>query len=153
MRDDRGLLEALLADGRFLLSLTGFVLVLSGGFAIFQSLTGYFLPQDVHALGFDAQQLSATHSRVVGFMFHDRVAFGGTLLAVGSAYWFLAEFPLRAGENWVWWTFVVSGICGFASFLAYLGFGYLDNWHGIATSSCSVFAAGCGGTAVADQLA
>jgi hypothetical protein len=143
MRDDRGLVEALLADGRFLLSLTGFVLALSGGFAIFQSLTGYFLPQDVHALGFDAQQLAAANARVVGFMFHDRVAFGGTLLAVGSSYWFLAEFPLRGGEKWAWWTFLVSGICGFASFLTYLGFGYLDNWHGIATLLLiPVFAAG-----------
>ena len=54
-RDHRGLLEALPSDGRPLLSLVGFVLVLSGGFAIFQSLTVYFLPQDVHALGFDAR--------------------------------------------------------------------------------------------------
>lgn len=131
--DDRGILEALLSDGRFLLSLTGFVLALSGGFAVFQSVTGYFLPQDVHALGFDARNLAAVNPRVVNFMFHDRVAFGGTLLAVGFAYWFLAEFPLRAGEAWAWWIFCISGVCGFASFLCYLSYGYLDNWHGIAT--------------------
>ena len=144
MHDDRGILEALLADGRFLLSLTAFVLVLSGGFAVFQSLTGYFLPQDVHALGFDAQQLARmANPHVVMFMFHDRVAFGGTLLAVGLAYWYLAEFPLRAGQPWAWWTFLVSGVCGFASFLCYLGFGYLDNWHGIATLCLlPVYAAG-----------
>jgi hypothetical protein len=134
MRDERGIPEALLGDGRFLLSITGLVLVLSGGFAIFQSLTGYFLPQDVHALGFDARQLAAAaNMRVVRFMFHDRVAFGGALIAVGFAYWYLAEFPLRAGEPWVWWTFCVSGVCGFASFLAYLSYGYLDTWHGAAT--------------------
>jgi hypothetical protein len=144
MRDDRGIPEALLSDGRFLLSLTGFVLVLSGGFAILQSLSGYFLPQDVHALGFDAQHLAAAANlRVVYFMFHDRVAFGGTLLAIGFAYWFLAEFPLRAGERWAWWTFCVSGVCGFASFLSYLSYGYLDTWHGIATLFLlPVFAAG-----------
>jgi len=134
VRDDRSLLDALLADGRFLFSLTGFVLALCGGFAIFQSLTGYFLPQDVNALGFDARHLAElANPRVVKFMFHDRVAFGGTLLAVGLAYWFLAEFPLRGGEAWAWWAFAVSGICGFASFLCYLSYGYLDNWHGIAT--------------------
>jgi hypothetical protein len=134
MRDDRGLLGALLSDGRFLLSITGLILALSGGFAIFQSLTGYFLPQDVHALGFDARQLAAAANiRVVHFMFHDRVAFGGTLLAIGFAYWYLAEFPLRAGDAWAWWTYCVSGLCGFASFLAYLSYGYLDTWHGIAT--------------------
>jgi len=134
MRDQRGILEALLSDGRFLLSITGLMLVLSGGFAIFQSLTGYFLPQDVHALGFDAGQLAAAANiRVVHFMFHDRVAFGGALMAVGFAYWYLAEFPLRSGEPWAWWTICVSGICGFASFLAYLSYGYLDTWHGTAT--------------------
>jgi hypothetical protein len=134
VHDDRGLLEALLSDGRFLLSLSGFVLALCGGFAIFQSLTGYFLPQDIHALGFDAGHLAEiANPRVVRFMFHDRVAFGGTLLAVGLAYWFLAEFPLRAGDPWAWWTFAVSGLCGFSSFLCYLSYGYLDNWHGIAT--------------------
>ena len=134
MRDDRGLLEAFLADGRFPLSITGLILILSGWFAIFQSCTGYFLPQDVDALGFDAYRLAAAANiRVVHFMFHDRVAFGGTLLAIGSAYWFLAEFPLRSREPWAWWTFAFSGICGFASFLAYLRYGYLDTWHGTAT--------------------
>jgi hypothetical protein len=134
MRDERGLIEAFLTDGRLPLSMTGFILLLSGWFAIFQSLTGYFLPQDVHALGFDARQLAdAANIRVVHFMFHDRVAFGGTLWAVGCSYWFLAEFPLRAGESWAWWTFLLSGICGFASFLTYLSYRYLDTWHGIAT--------------------
>ena len=134
MSDERGLLDAFLADGRFPLSVTGLLLMLSGGFAIFQSMTGYFLPQDVHTLGFDARQLALrANIHVVHFMFHDRVAFGGTLLAVGSAYWYLAEFPLRTGAPWVWWAFCVSGTCGFASFLAYLNYGYLDTWHGIAT--------------------
>ena len=59
VHDERGLLEAFFSDGRSLLSITGLMLMLSGGFAIFQSLTGYFLPQDVHALGFDASQLAA----------------------------------------------------------------------------------------------
>lgn len=133
-QDERGVLETLLGDGRFLLSLTGFVLVISGGFAILQSTSGYFLPHDVHALGFDAEQLArAANPNVVRFMLHDRVAFGGTLLAIGFAYWYLVEFPLKLGEAWAWWTFCVSGSCGFASFLCYLSYGYLDNWHGVAT--------------------
>jgi hypothetical protein len=45
----------------------------------------------------------------------------------------LAEFPLRQGEAWAWWTLLLSGIVGFGSFLAYLGYGYLDTWHGVAT--------------------
>ena len=66
-------------------------------------------------------------------MFHDRVAFGGALIAIGSAYWWLVEFPLSAGDAWAWWTLALSGGCGFLSFLAYLGYGYLDTWHGAAT--------------------
>ena len=71
--------------------------------------------------------------RVVHFMFHDRVAFGGVLIAIGILYLWLAEFPLRRREAWAWWTLVAGGAIGFASFLAYLGYGYLDTWHGTAT--------------------
>jgi hypothetical protein len=48
-------------------------------------------------------------------------------------YLWLAEFPLRHREAWSWWLFAASGILGFGSFLAYLGYGYLDSWHGLAT--------------------
>jgi hypothetical protein len=54
-------------------------------------------------------------------------------LGVGVLYLWLSEFPLGAGQAWAWWTLFVSGIVGFASFLAYLGYGYLDSWHGAAT--------------------
>jgi hypothetical protein len=82
----------------------------------------------------DADALGhAANAHLTKFMFHDRVAFGGTLLAIGSAYWWLSEFPLRAGQSWAWWAFAVSGLTGFASFLAYLGYGYLDTWHAVAT--------------------
>jgi hypothetical protein len=142
--DDRGVLEALLGDGRFLLSLTGMALIISGGFAIGQSVSGQLLPHDLHALGMSAAELrQQTSANLVRFMFHDRVAFGGTLIAIGIAYWWLAEFPLREGAAWVWWTYTISGVCGFLSFLAYLGYGYLDTWHGVATAFLlPVFAAG-----------
>src|SRR5437667_95761 len=120
MRDDRGILEALLGDGRLLLTLTGFVLVLSGGFAIFQSCTGYFLPQDVHSLGYDAQtlaraaimvvgmttvfvpqdltfmqvtpsDLNAVTPRLVPVIAHDRAGFGGGLFSIGIILLFIAR--------------------------------------------------------------
>ena len=133
-RDDRGILEALLGDGRPLLLLSGLSLVLAGGFALFLSANKHFLPHDVDYLGMTAEQLCGVNNcRVVYFMFHDRVAFGGALIAIGALYMWLAEFPLRQRQAWAWWAFIVSGIFGFGSFLAYLGYGYLDTWHGVAT--------------------
>jgi hypothetical protein len=70
----------------------------------------------------------------VHFMFHDRVAFGGTLMAIGTLYLWLVTFPLRAGEEWAWWTLLLSGTAGFLNFLSYLIYGYLDSWHAVATA-------------------
>lgn len=135
MDDQRSLFKVVLGDGRPLLSLTGLALLASGGFVIFQSMAGHLLPHDSQALGMDAAGLShVANHHLTMFMFHDRVAFGGTLLAIGSAYWWLSEFPLRLGQAWAWWTFAISGAAGFASFLTYLGYGYLDSWHAIATA-------------------
>jgi hypothetical protein len=132
--DNRGLFDALIADGRPFLKLTGLALIGSGLFAFFLAATGHFLPHDVAYLGLTADDLySIADGRVVNFMMHDRVSFGGAILAVGTLYLWLAEFPLRARQPWAWWTFLVSGSIGFASFLAYLGYGYLDSWHGAAT--------------------
>lgn len=132
--DDRGLLSALVGDGRPLIMFTGMSLLLSGAFALFLSATGHFLPHDVEYLGMFPEELCAINEcRIVHFMFHDRVSFGGAIIAVGILYLWLAEFPLRAREPWAWWLLLVSGIVGFSSFLAYLGYGYLDTWHGLAT--------------------
>ncbi|MGA9772332.1 MAG: hypothetical protein WBV94_25085 [Blastocatellia bacterium] len=133
-KDSRGFIQALAGDGRPLLTLTGLCLVLSGGFALFLSATAHFLPHDIAFLGMTADQLCAIRQcRIVHFMIHDRVSFGGSLIAIGLLYLWLAEFPLRHREQWSWWLFVLTGVLGFGSFLAYLGYGYLDTWHGIAT--------------------
>jgi len=154
-RDRRGLAEALIADGRPVLTFTGLALAACGGFALFQSATGHFLPHDVAYLGMDARALCSLQGcRIVHFMFHDRVAFGGVLIAVGLLYAWLSEFPLRAGEAWAWRAFAWSGACGFASFLTYIGYGYLDTWHGAATLVLlALFALGLGRSrrAVADS--
>jgi hypothetical protein len=131
---ERGLLEGLLEDGRPAIQLTAVGLFLSGAFALFLSARREFLPHDVAFLGMSAEQLCAlAECRVVFFMFHDRVAFGGSLLAVAVLYMWLAAFPLRQGLAWAWWAIAISGVLGFASFLTYLGYGYLDSWHGVAT--------------------
>jgi hypothetical protein len=122
-----GLVDGIVDDGRPLLGLTGVALLISGGFALFLSIRREFLPHDIAFLGLSADQLCAiAECRIVKFMFHDRVAFGGALIAIAVLHLWLAAFPLRAGERWAWWAFAVSGALGFSSFLAYLGYGYLD---------------------------
>jgi hypothetical protein len=144
VKDERSLLQAVLRDGRFLIALTAISLVLSGGFAILQSVSGQLLPHDSHAIGMDSVALTRAGNRhLLGFMFHDRVAYGGTLLAIGAGYLWLVDFPMSTRAAWAWWALVFSGGIGFLAFLTYLGHGYLDTWHGIATLFLlPVFAAG-----------
>lgn len=132
--DQQGLVTELIGDGRPLITLTGLVLGLSGLFALFLSATKHFLPHDVAYLGMSPDSLcSINECRVVHFMLHDRVSFGGSLIAIASLYLWLAAFPLREGQAWAWWLLLVSSLIGFGSFLCYLGYGYLDTWHGVAT--------------------
>jgi hypothetical protein len=117
--DNRGLLEALIGDGRPLLLFGGLSLIVFGLFAFFLSASRQFLPHDIQFLGMTAEELCRiSDCRIVYFMFHDRVAFGGALIAIGALYMWLAQFPLRQGEAWAWWVFAVSGMVGFSSFLA-----------------------------------
>lgn len=132
--DSRGLVRTVVADGVPLLLLTAVGLVFAGGLCLFLALTGEFLPHDIRHLGMTAAELCAeADCRVVEFMIHDRAAFGGALIAVGTLYAYVVLFPLRGGQAWAWWLLAVSGTAGFLSFLAYLGYGYLDTWHGIGT--------------------
>jgi len=133
-QDQRGLWETFVGDGRSLISFCGICLALAGLFAIFQSLTGHFLPHDVAYLQMPPEELCGINEcRIVHFMIHDRISFGGALVAIAVLYLWLAEFPLRQKEAWSWWTLAGSGVAGFGSFLTYLGYGYLDTWHGAAT--------------------
>lgn len=134
MKSDRGLFALLLDDGQPPLAAVALALLASGGFALFVAARGEFLPHDVAFLGMTPPELCAVNEcRIVHFMTHDRVSFGGALVAIGVMYLWLIAGPLGQRERWAWELLAASGIVGFASFLAYLGYGYLDTWHGVAT--------------------
>lgn len=134
VEEQEGLLEAVIGDGRPLIRLSAVLLILSGLFAFFLSATRHFLPHDIAHLGMTADDLCTINEcRIVHFMIHDRVSFGGALIGIGILYLWLVEFPLSQGRAWSWWLLVLSGLAGFGSFLLYLGYGYLDTWHGMAT--------------------
>jgi hypothetical protein len=129
-----GLLAPLLSNGRHFLTLGTLGLFICGVFAIFLAAAGQFLPHDVQFLGMTAAELCSHDAcRIVHFMIHDRVSFGGALVGLSVLYFWLIHFPLRAGLAWAWWTLLISNVAGFASFLTYLAYGYLDTWHALAT--------------------
>ena len=131
---DRGFLRLIAGDGRPLLAAVALALLAAGGFAVFVAVRGEFLPHDTAYLGITPQTLcQVNRCRIVHFMVHDRVAFGGALMAIGVVYLWLVAGPLGAGRRWAWELLAASGATGFVSFLAYLGYGYLDTWHGVAT--------------------
>src|SRR5262245_34550032 len=122
------------AYGHLLLLTSAAALIGSGLVALYLGATGRFLPHDERFLGMTARELCSLHGcRIVHFMVHDRLSFGGVLIAIGLLYGWLIGGPLRRGEAWPWWLLLLSGIEGFGSFFAYLGYGYLDTWHGLAT--------------------
>jgi hypothetical protein len=132
--DDPGLLASWLRDGRGLLTVAALVLLAAGLFAWFLAVTDQLLPHDLAWLTISEGELRAVaDGRLVHFMAHDRAAFGGTLIAISILYLWLIRFPLAEGRAWAWWLLVVGGGLGFLGFLSYLGTGYLDTWHGLAT--------------------
>jgi len=131
---DRDIADLLIEDGHGLIAVSALGLLASGLFAWFLAVTGQFLPHDMAWLETSEQALRAlADGRVAQFMAHDRAAFGGTLIAIAILYLWLVRVPLRQGEAWAWWVLSTSGAIGFASFLTFLGTGYVDTWHGTAT--------------------
>jgi hypothetical protein len=132
--DDAGLVASWLRDGRGLLTIAALLMLAAGLFAWFLAMTDQLLPHDLAWLTISEQQLRAiADGRLVHFMAHDRAAFGGTLIAISILYLWLVRFPLAEGRAWAWWLLAVGSGLGFLSFLSYLGTGYLDSWHGLAT--------------------
>lgn len=131
---DRPLFSVFVGDGKPLLLISSFSLLLSGVAILFLGVCGYFLPHDLAFLGISSDELnSVADGRVAGFMIHNRISFGGALMSVGLFYAWLCLGPLQAGKRWAWWVLAISGGQGFVNFLSFLGYGYLDSWHALAT--------------------
>jgi hypothetical protein len=133
-REDRGVVRDWLGDGTGLLTVAALGLLAAGLFAWFLAVTDQLLPHDLAWLSITEDDLRrVADGRLVHFMGHDRAAFGGTLVAIAVLDLWLVRVPLAAGRAWAWWTLAIAGGIGFLSFLTYLGTGYLDTWHGLAT--------------------
>jgi hypothetical protein len=133
-REDRGVLRDWIGDGKGPLSAAALGLLAAGLFAWFLAVTDQLLPHDLAWLSITEDELrGVADGRLLHFMAHDRAAFGGTLVAIAVLDLWLIRVPLADGRAWAWWTLALAGGVGFLSFLTYLGTGYLDTWHGLAT--------------------
>jgi dihydroorotate dehydrogenase len=78
---------------------TGLALLGSGIFALALAATVKLLPYDIAYLGTTVEELCAHNQcRIVHFMAHDRVSFGGSIMSIGTIYLWLAFGPLRRGS-------------------------------------------------------
>lgn len=131
---DQSLWNGLLDDGIPALATVAVSLAFAGGLAVYLGVTRQLLPHDLAYLGMTATEIEQiANGRVMDFMVHDRVSWGGSLFAVGAMYLWLIAFPLRQGHQWAWRTLAATGVLGFASFASHLPTGYLDTWHGLGT--------------------
>ena len=82
--------------GILLTAVTGVALSASGILALILAATVQLLPNDVSFLQMTVSELYEHHEgRIVHFMAHDRVAFGGSILSIGILYLWLAFGPPR----------------------------------------------------------
>ncbi|MFZ0548759.1 MAG: DUF362 domain-containing protein, partial [Candidatus Promineifilaceae bacterium] len=126
--------------GWLLLAIVGLTLMFSGLFAIGVSATTIILPHELNFLGMTIADLEALYERrLLLFMAHDRIIFGGALIELGIMFLWLVAVPLRQGKGWAWWTLLFSGTVGAASFLNFLVSDYLDVWHAVATVTLTIF--------------
>jgi dihydroorotate dehydrogenase len=130
----RGWLAALLAaPGWVWIALLGWGLVGVGLIAWVVAALWVVLPYDEAFLGLSRAEINALNPHLLPFMAHDRVTFAGILISLGALYAQLARHGMKAGEPWARRVVLVSGGIGFATLFLFLGFGYFDPLHGLAT--------------------
>jgi dihydroorotate dehydrogenase len=125
--------------GWFWLTMLGLGLLICGSAAWLIAAFRVVLPYDEVFAGLTLSQLNAFNPRLIPFMAHDRVAFAGTLISLGTLYVALAVCGVRTGEVWARRALIISSAVGFLTFLLFLGFGYLDPAHALGTSILLVF--------------
>lgn len=115
------------------LAFCGAGLLITGSSAITVGLTTVVLPYDERYLGLPRAALSAINSHLLPFLSHDRVTYAGAGMSGGLMFICLSVFGARKGEHWAYVAARNSCAFGFASFLLFLGFHYLDVLHALVT--------------------
>jgi hypothetical protein len=114
--------------------LLGVALLLGTAMAVGIALTRVVLPYDEMLTGLTRERIVAINPQLLDFMVHDRISLAGTMFAVGIAYSFASWLEMRRGSHAAYVAVMTSAFSGFATFFAFLGFGYFDPFHAFVTT-------------------
>ena len=114
--------------------LLGIGMMLGGIFSWIIAATSVLLPYDLAFIGMSLEELHQINHNLLHFMSHDRITLAGTMISIGILYYQLAKHGLREGLNWARTALLTSGFVGFISFFLYLGYGYFDPFHALASA-------------------
>lgn len=118
--------------GQLLFVTLGMGLVAAGVVICGVGVSRVFVATDLDFLRTTAGALQAANPRLVPLVAHDRAALGGMLVACGLAVWLAAQWGIRGGERWLWWTFLGAGFPAFAGAIGiHLAVGY-THWEHLA---------------------
>jgi hypothetical protein len=101
--------------GQLLLILHSVALLAAGVMISFIGVTHVFVPEDLEFMQTSAEALRAANPRLVPLIAHDRATLGGMLLASGWAFLLPALWGYRNGRSWLWWAFLIGGLCAYAA--------------------------------------
>ncbi len=108
----------------------GFAFLLGGLVIAFIGITVVFVPTDLTFIGMSPAELMDWNERLLPLIAHDRAGFGGALFSLAVAIAASALWGIGEGRRWLWHTFLIGGIPGFAAgFGVHIHIGYSNFWH------------------------
>ncbi len=115
-------------QGMLLLLLTVAGLIGAGLFILFGGMTLVFVPQDLHYMELEVEDLQAISAQLVPLIAHDRSGFGGALVSTGIAMGFCLWFA-QPSKN-LWQVLLLAGCFGFGCAVGvHFGVGYINLTH------------------------
>jgi len=108
----------------------GVGLTLGGAIICILGTTTVFVPSDLEFLRISRSALDQADPELVPLIAHDRAGLGGLLFAEGIGVLLISLWGFREGARWLWWTYLIAGLVGFAGALGvHQTIGYLDPLH------------------------
>lgn len=115
--------------------LIGIALLIGTGIALAIAFTQVVHSYDEMLTGLTRDKIASINDRLLDFMTHDRTSLAGTMYAVGVFYCLAAWVEMRRGSHAAYVAMMSSAFSGFATFFAFLGFGYFDPFHAFVTTT------------------